>query len=303
MITMRQTIKRIVNNRLTRFFKRLPFLGGHTIYFVVIFFYRNMKRESLNLRASSIAFNLFLSLLPAFIFLFTLLPYIPVKDLNTEILSFLQKLMPASAFQSIDEILNEIFTKPSSGLLSFGLIASLWFASNGMYSLMETFNKKDTRSWVRRKLVAMGMTAVLGILFTAGICLFLLTQFMLELVVYNTHLNQGFLYYLLIFSQWIIIFFLLFGACVIIYRHGEINYRQWKQIYPGAALASVLIVLTSIIYAYYVAKWANYSKLYGSLGAMIITLFWLYFNSAVVIIGHDFNRSLAHAKKIRANMK
>src|ERR1051326_4346256 len=117
---MKTVVKKITDNRVTRFFKRLPFLGGHTIYFVVVFFYRNLKRESLNLRASSIAFNLFLSLLPAFIFLFTLLPYIPVKDLNEEILLFLQKLMPASAFQSIDEILNDIFTKPSGGLLSFG---------------------------------------------------------------------------------------------------------------------------------------------------------------------------------------
>jgi membrane protein len=274
----------------------LPFMGGLPLYWVSMFFIRNIIRESITLRASSVAFNLFLSLFPSLIFLFTLLPYIPLQGLHKEILQFLQAIMPASAFSTIDEALRDIMATHSTKLLSVGIIAALYFASNGVYSLMQTFDKTDNRSYWKQKLISVALTLILGILLLTGLSLFLLTQFLIEMLTVTTSINANFYYYLLLIVQWIMVFILLFGATAILYHNGDSRVTKTEQILPGSVLTSVLVVLTSIAYSYYVNTWANYNKLYGSLGAMIITMLWLYFNAIVIIIGHEFNRSLLHAK-------
>jgi membrane protein len=273
-----------------------PFMGGLPLYWVVMFFIRNIIRESIALRASSIAFNLFLSLFPSLIFLFTLLPYIPVQGLHKEILVFLQVIMPTTAFTTIDDVLNDIMATHSSRLLSVGIIAALYFASNGVYSLMQTFDKTSKRTYWQQKYIAIILTLVLGILLIVGLSLFLFSRYALELLTYATSLNADIYYYVLVIGQWLMVFILLFGAIAILYHHGDSRVTGTKQIIPGSILAAILVVLTSILYSYYVNKWANYSKLYGSLGAMIITMLWLYFNSMVMIIGHEFNRSILHAR-------
>jgi membrane protein len=213
-----------------------------------------------------------------------------------EILQFLKALMPSSAFQGIDEALQDVMATRSGSLLSVGLIAAIYFASNGVFSLMTTFNQKDPRGYWRQKLISFALTIGLGFLLISGLSLFLLTQFVLE---YLVNANPKFsitTYYLLIVIQWIMTFILIFGAITLLYRHGDSRSERWRYIIPGAALASFLVVLTSIGYSYYANSWSNYNKLYGSLGAMIATMLWLYFNSMVLIIGHDFNRSLVHTR-------
>jgi membrane protein len=271
-------------------------MGGLPIYWVAIFFWRNLVRESINLRASSIAFNMFLSLFPSLIFLFTLLPYVPVRNLNTEILLFLKYLMPSAAFQTIDDTINDIMSTRSTSLLSFGLVAALYFASNGVYSLMGTFNRDDTRSYWKQKLVAIIITVVLGLLLIIGLSVFIVGQYVLDHIFMNAHIDKGFTYYGLILASWVMMFILLFCGITILYRHGDSRSERWRHIYPGAVLASVLTMITSIGYSTYVNTWGQYNKLYGSLGTMIVTMLWLYFNSMVLIAGHDFNRSLVHAR-------
>lgn len=272
------------------------FMGGLPLYWIIVFFFRNLGKESINLRASSIAFNLVLSLFPALIFLFTLLPYIPIEDLHQQIMVFLKSLMPVSAYQIVDTTITDILAKPRSGLLSFGLLAALWFASNGIFSLMETFNKRDRRSFWKKRSIAIGLTFALGILLVTIISLFLLTEFSIELLIYYTPIDHDVLAVSLMIVRWLLLFLLLFGACVILYRLGDIRSQKWRYTFPGAVLASILAVATSGLYAFYVESFGNYNRLYGSLGAMIITMLWLYFNAMTLIIGHEFNRALGHAK-------
>lgn len=274
----------------------LPFLGGLPLYWIVVFFLRNLSKESINVRASSIAFNLFLSLFPALIFMFTLLPYIPIEDLSVQIMSFMRSIMPHSSFQIVDETLQDILNTPRSGLLSVGLISAVYFASNGILALIQTYNKRDRRSFWRKRLLAIGLTMLMGILIITIISLFIVTEYAVELLIYYAPINDQVLYYSLIVIRWLMLFFLLFSVTTILYRHGDVRAESWRHIFPGAFLATVLNVLTSIAYGFYINNWGNYNRFYGSLGAIIITMLWLQFNSMVLIIGHEFNRSLVHAR-------
>lgn len=274
----------------------LPFMGGLPLYWIVVFFFRNLRKESINLRASSIAFNLFLSLFPALIFMFTLLPYIPIEDLSHHIMSFMRTVLPRSSFEIIDETLQDILNTPRSGLLSIGLITAIYFASNGIFALMETYNKRDKRSFWKKRLLAIGLTFLMGILVITIISLFIVTEYSVELLIYYTPINDQVLYYALLVIRWLMLFFLAFAATTILYRHADSRVESWNHIFPGAFLATLLTVVTSIAYAFYINNWGNYNRFYGSLGAIIITMLWLYFNAMVLIIGHEFNRSLVHAR-------
>jgi membrane protein len=204
--------------------------------------------------------------------------------------------MPKSSFEIIDETLQDILNNPRSGLLSVGLITAIYFASNGIFALIETYNKRDKRSFWKKRLLAIGLTFLMGILIITIISLFIVTEYSVELLIYYTPINDQVLYYALILARWLMLFFLMFSATTIIYRHADARAESWRHIFPGAFLATLLTVITSVLYAFYLNNWGNYNRFYGSLGAIIITMLWLYFNSMVLIIGHEFNRSLVHAR-------
>src|SRR6185437_1517931 len=173
---------------------KLPFTGGLPLYWIGLFFFRNLKKEPISLRASSIAFNLFLSLFPALIFLFTLLPLIPVRGLHREILTFLEAIMPISAFTTVEENLREIMSNSSTKLLSIGIIVALYFASTGVYSLMQAFHKSDQRSYWHQKLVSIYLTLMLGCGLIIGMALFIIAKYLLTILAGSAGSHSDFFY-------------------------------------------------------------------------------------------------------------
>lgn len=277
---------------------KVPLLGGIPIYLFFKIFWRNLMKENISLKASSVAFNLFLSLIPALIFLFTLLPFFPMQDVKEEIMLVLSSLLPYNAFETIDETLQDVLTNPRGNLLSIGLVAALYFASNGVFSLMETFNKYDRRSFFKKRAIAMVLTLGLGAIFLVDLTLLLLGQLTLKLVLNYLHIGDTFIYYSGVGAQWFMMFILIFAAYTMLYYFSEYKKERWSYIFPGAFVATIFTLLTSVGYGFYVETWSNYNMFYGSLGTLIITMLWLYFNSIMIIAGHDFNRSLKHTHKL-----
>ena len=289
--------KNSLYNRISAWYGRaqVPLHGGLPLKEVVSIFVKNAKRESIPLRGSSIAFNLFLALFPALIFMFTLLPHIPVPMLRTETLGLLKNFMPSAAFHEVDANLKDIFDKPRNGLLSFGLLATLWFSSTGVFTLMQTFNKNDRRTFFKRRFIAILLTLSLGSMLVAGMILIVFGENIIKLLLihYFSLAKTG--AFVMQFIRWLIILFLLFTSFSVLFRFGDTRIKKWSYIYPGALLACILIIITSAGYTFYVTHWSSYNKLYGGLGALIVTMIWLYLNSMAVIVGHEFNNSLYHA--------
>ena len=271
---------------------RIPLWGGLPIRLVAINFWRNMTEESVSNRAAVVAFNMFLAIFPAFIALFTLLPYVPVPKLADEIVDFMQEIMPSSAFDTIDETLRDVLQTRRGGLLSIGLIAAIYFASNGVFSLMSVLNSHMKRSYWRQKLISFWITLWLGGIIIIGVSLIVGLQFSENFITKATTLERALVADILSILQWILLGVLVCASNLIMYRHGDERSERWRYVLPGAIMATFLTAITSYGYTYYVGHFAHYNKLYGSLGAMIITMLWLNFNAMGIIIGHDFNRAL-----------
>src|SRR5690606_1717219 len=150
----------------------LPGFGSLPLYTVATFFFQEIARESILNKASSLAYNFLLAIFPGIIFLFTLIPYIPVDNFQEQLLSFIALTLPENAYETIRTTLEDIVTNQNRGLLSFGFVAALFFSTNGIHSLMVAFNKAslimESRSWLKQRLVAFFLTFTMILALTMG---------------------------------------------------------------------------------------------------------------------------------------
>jgi membrane protein len=275
----------------------LPGFEGLSFYIVSKFFFQGLKNGSLNMRATSLAFTFFLAIFPSIIFLFTLIPYIPIDNFQGYLFNLLQQLMPEAAFETVEDTIIDIIKKPRSGLLSFGFLSALYFASNGFNALMNSFNETyhqiEVRNPLQQRLASLVMLFVNFILLSAGITLIIGgeigTKYLFE--------SDKVLYYLLFFAKWIILFGLCYSLISFNYYYGPKNKKGWRFFSAGSMFATVLIIVASLAFAYYVNNFGKYNKLYGSIGTLIVIMMWIYINSLIILLGFDLNASIHSAKK------
>ena len=172
---------------------RLKALQGESVYNVGKYFFRSMFMENLNTRASSLSFNFFLALFPAIIFLLTLIGYLPLHGLKTQFIQELSRVLPKQTFHEIQETILEILNKQNSGLLSFGFVTTIYFASNAFHLLINSFNRRlpfaKKKNWLQVRGKAIFMTFWISLLIIVAL---LLLTWAFQSVAYITEHNWPF---------------------------------------------------------------------------------------------------------------
>jgi len=199
----------------------LPFFDGVPLYDVTLFFWRSIVDGAITTRASAIAFSFFIALFPGMIFIFTLIPYIPIDNFQNELFLIIQQLVPESTFQTIEATLADILKQPRGNLLSFGFFAALIFSTNGLASMMSAFDATVhsiyRRTWLSQRLTAIYMLIILSVLLTTAISLMTGGQFVIKYLDNIDVIRDDFLVYLLIIKKW-------HGREHVIYHTRELNY-------------------------------------------------------------------------------
>ena len=287
--------------------KTIPGFDGHSIYDVGKYFLRSLFRENLNLRASSLSFNFFLSLFPSLIFILTLIAALPVKGLKTRLIQELRLLLPESTWKEVSGTIYELLTHQNSGLLSFGFVLALYFASNAFHSLINSFNRrlpeKRRHNWVQNRLRAFGLTFLVG--FMVILTLLLLTWlFQFNMFITRRHWpGMGMWTFILGFLEYILIIGLIFTAISSFYHFGPAHQFKWRFISPGSIFASTLSIVSTYSFGLYVNNFNAYNKIYGSIGAIIALMVLIYINCLVVIVGFDLNTSIDKARMSKARIQ
>ena len=273
---------------------------GLSIYDVTIFFWKGLMEGAITTRASSLAFNFFLAFFPAIIFLFTLIPYIPIEGFQKTLMELLGSVLPEStnkmAFKTIDDIVNN----PRGGLLSVGFVLALYFSTNGVSALIEAFNSsfhiRESRSFLYQRFISLVLTLILSVMLIFTISTLIFGKSYLGSLLADGTISTEYLY-LFSFLRWFIMFtFLLFGISLLFYLAPNLQVR-WKLFSPGTIFSSLFIIITSIIFSYYINNFAQYNQIYGSIGTLIIILLWMYFNSIILLTGFEINASIIASKK------
>jgi membrane protein len=291
----------------TGYLKRtsLPGFQGVPIYTVLVFLLREIEDEDMQLRGSSLAFNFFIALFPAIIFLFTLIPYIPISGLQEQILSLFRELLPATAFAAASATLEDILGNQRGGLLSLGFFMALYFSTNGIHAMMNAFNKynlsTERRTQLRQRITSVGLTFLVGFVLLFSILLITFSELVMNWITSKDIISAPLVNILIIIIRWLITMGLLFLIFSSLYFYGPSRKRRWRFITPGSTLATGLSLLATIGFTAYVNQFNSYNKLYGSIGTLLVVMIIIYFNSLILLIGFELNASID--KSIRARNK
>ncbi|MCZ4243869.1 YihY/virulence factor BrkB family protein [Pedobacter punctiformis] len=279
----------------------LPGFSPLPLYTVATFFFREIKKESLVNKSSSLAYSFMLAIFPGIIFLFTLIPFIPIKHFQDQLLGLIELVLPHNAFDAFEATLKDIIKKQNSRLLSFGFVSALFFATNGVKNLMKAFNKSslviETRSWLKQRLIALILTTV--ICFSIIICIsaMALGEVLLRYIQDELHIKDSLAVYAIQLTRWTILAALYFMTISILYRYGPSHAKKWKLFSAGSWLATILAFLTIWGFSFYINNFGSYNKVYGSIGTLIVIMIWLYLNSLILLIGFELNASVDVSKR------
>ncbi|HVG11997.1 MAG TPA: YihY/virulence factor BrkB family protein [Flavisolibacter sp.] len=285
--------------------KRLyvPGFGKFTLFDVWGPFIQQLRKANLFERAAAISFNIFMAIPPTLIFIFTLIPFLPISDrFIMEIFSLIRDIVPGEKNNSIIiGFLNDFLNQPRNELLSFGLLLAILFSSNAMMGIMRSFDKNypgfvRRRTLRKRKVALLLSLTILALVFS---CLLLLIAH--EVVLKWVGIETAWVLSLIQNLRWIFIILLVFVSVSFIYRHAPALVAKWPFITPGSVFATSLMVLATALVSFWVNNFNNYNKLYGSISAVFILMSLIYVNALVILIGFELNVTLSSLKAAEAN--
>jgi membrane protein len=281
-------------------------LGGLTLRQLVKNVMEGINDDDLLGKAAELAFNFILALFPLMIFLLALFGVFASHRaaLVHRLFSYLSEALPPSAFQLFRNTIHGIITGTGGGKLTFGLILTLVFASGGMSSMMSTLNAiyrvRDSRSFIKFRAQAVGLTVAISISVLAALVLVLVGGHLAHVIA--GMLGTGSVEIVWRVVEWIaVLFFLSLSFSLIYYFGPDLKEQHWYWITPGSVVGVLLWIAASVGFRVYLHFFNSYSRTYGSLGAVMILLVWLYVAGLAFLIGGEINARIEHAAALRGH--
>lgn len=263
--------------------------------------WKEIQEDEVFSRAAELSYYFLLALFPFLIFLTSIIGLVLGSGTGTRrvLFDYLARVMPPSAYELISSTMTEVSVASSGGKLSFGILAALWAASNGLSAITTSLNTaydvKETRPWWKQRLTAIGLTIALSVFIISALILVVAGGWIADWLAQTYGLGSTFpLAWKII--QWPVVLACMTLAFALIYYFApDLREQAWQWLTPGAAIGVALWLLVSIGFRMYLNFFNSYSATYGSLGAVIILMLWLYFTGAAVLIGGEINSEIENA--------
>lgn len=279
----------------------LPGFQGIPLYDVVVFFFKGINKSSLISRANSISFTFLLAIFPGILFFFTLIPYIPIENLQQTIMDTLQNALPEDAYNTVKDTIVGIVSLHHGGLLSIGFFIALYFSTNGMMGIMKAFNRTshtiETRSNFKLRLISLLLVVIITVIVVFSAALLISTNYIIKYLAEVGKLESEFTALLISSGKWIVTLLMAFTAISTIYYLAPASRKDFKFISAGSSLATFLSFLFILGFNFYIEHFSQYNELYGSIGTLIILMLWINLNAIVLLIGFELNASIVDAKR------
>jgi len=282
---------------------KLPGFDNLSLYEIFKFFFKGLFEGRLTMRASAISFDFFLALFPSIIFFFTIIPFVPIDDFQPTLLKLLEDVIPETLYGYVSSTLEDIITRPRSDLLSLGFILALYFSTNGVNSIIEGFNQSthstETRPWYKQRLISIFLVIVISFMIIIAISLFIIGGYVMDFLVDEGILTDNFTIIIIQVIRWLLIILLFLFSLSSLYYFGPAKQSHFRFISAGSALATLLLIITTYGFNFYIENFSQYNALYGSIGTLLVFLLWVSFNSFILLIGFELNASISRAKMER----
>jgi len=250
--------------------------------------------------AAAMAYYFLFAVFPFFLFLTTVIGYLPIPHLLDYVLHSAQRMLPSQAFDLLQDNIRSLFSNKKQGLLSLGFVLALWASSNAVVAVMNAMNKlyvvKEGRPFWKVRLTAIFLVVALSLLFLMALSLLMFGTKIGILIAAKVDFG---IYFRAIWNLMLIpvTLFLLSLAVATIYYLTPDVVQKWKWISPGSIVAIPSWIVVSLGFSYYINNFSSYDKTYGSLGAVIILLLWLYISGFIILAGAVINSVIEHSSE------
>ena len=307
---MKTNIEKCVNKAIAlkdktiAWLKSITFPGFHgkPMYDVLWYFINGFSKGYLTDRAAAVAFNVFLALFPAIMVLFTFIPYMPLEGVQTMIEETIQALVPENIAGRVVGTINEIMSRQHNTLMSLGIIMAFFFSSGAVRAFFRGFdmgvNHIGKMSIIRMYGGGLLTTLILGALLITSIALIIIGNDVLPWFFNKIHFYNSLVIALINIGRWLLTVFVLLVAIAILYYFGNPHKdRKFRLFTPGTIMFTLLFIIGTIGFNYYIVNFSKYNALYGSIGGLIIFMMWMYVNCIIVLIGYELDASIFLAEK------
>lgn len=247
--------------------------------------------------AATLGFYLTLAVFPAMIFLLNLLPYLPIENLQQQIVDMMNRVMPGESAKMLTDTVNGIVNEKREGLLSIGALLTIWAASSGIYAIMQqlniTYDVEEGRPFWKARGTAMLLVLSFGVFTLLALSGILLGDQLKGWLASNLPWNDVFsvLYEV---GRWLLVLAAFSLAFSLLYYYGPDVEQSFRFVTPGSVFAVVLMLAASFAFKLYVENFGNYNATYGSIGAVIVLMLWLNILGLVTLLGSEVNALLEH---------
>ena len=298
-------------NELRDYSKRIYLKGKRiSIYTVFKIFKSKLIEDEIFERSLAVAYSFTLATFPLIIFLFTLIPYINawVPEIDSiKILAFLEGVMPSNMYEITEATIADLVETKRGGLLSLGVISSLFLSTNGFNTLIKTFNSchriEENRGFIKTRFIALTLTIVFMLVLIISILLSTLGDFFINFIIEQKYFEDA-INYTFIVSRLSILFITFYLGVTSIFYFAPVKHNKWTFFSSGSIISALGCVCISLLFSYYINTFATYNKFYGSIGILIAYMGWIYIISSILLIGFEWNTSIDIAiNKLKGKIK
>lgn len=283
---------------------KLPGLRGFSFYDLLEMYLIGIVKGALSYRAGSVSFSFFMALFPFLLFILNLIPFVDsipfinIQDFDQTFLNYLELFLPVETQSFFKEIFQDISNKPRGGLLSSVFLLSIFLSANGVSAVFGSFESSYhvnfSRSFLRQYLLSVGVSVMLAFLSLISVIVF----FYVELNIINNlnSLIETEIIWTRI-GQYALLAVFIYTAVGILYFYGTVERHKVRFMTPGTTMTTFLFFLTTYVFGIYVDNFSTYNQLYGSIGALLIFLLYIWLNSNILLLGFELNATLNRFKR------
>lgn len=292
-----------VIRNLVRLSKRikLPGFNGLTLYNLLEIYGAGILKGTFSFRASSIAYDFFLALFPFLLSLLNLIPYIPIEGFQTRFLIFFEELLPPQTADFFYPVIADIAVNPRAGLLSFVFFLSIFLSANGVNAIFSafeySFHVTINRSFLRQYMVALVVSIALALLLLSTVGVILYGEYVIHDLTGRSYIVNEVLWISIL--QVIAFIVMIYIIIATLYYFGTKEGKLSRFFSVGAFITTLLFMLTTYLFGVYINNFSNYNELYGSIGALLILMFYIWINSNLLLLGFELNIALQRLRDKR----
>ncbi len=284
---------------------KLNWLSGLSLYDLLELYIIGLTEGALSNRAGAIAFSFFMALFPFALFILNLIPFIPIEGFQDDFLKFVADGVPPNTFYAIKNIINDILHNSHSSLVSSGFLLSVFLMANGLNAILGGFeNSKHVlvkRGFFNQYFVAVGMSLFLAFLLILTVAIIVVFEVFIQKLNARDFLSEKIP--LMVMGRYAFLILMILITTSVLFKFGTKKNQETRSfISIGSVFTTILTIITSYFFGVWVIKFSKYNELYGSIGTLLIVMFYIWINCMILLLGFELNEVINKLKKRKENI-